>query len=421
MVTLAAAWRQNGHAWLAGAGAIAVVAAVWALTGRAAPDVPTTEVTRGEFVDRLELRGNIQATRSVVLSAPMQAGELMIVRLAKDGTTVKPEDVVVEFDGTTLGRTVQEEQSELRQAEAEINQARGQASIAEEQNRTALLKAQYDVERGKLDVAQRDVIARLDFEKAKLALADAEQRLREVNARMAADRAAAEADMAAKRRRREKVLADLELAQQSLARLQLKAPSAGVVNIMRNFRSGGPFGQQEFREGDRAWAGANIVELPDPSSIEVVLRLDEADRGRIRVGQKASLRVDAVPDREFAAMVREISVLARADFSSGWPPARNFDLKLAIDDGDARLRPGMSATARIAVGSLAGVLLLPAGAVHQVNGRPTVYRLNGSDFEATGVEVVRRGREQVAIASGLRAGDRVALQRPEASERKAAP
>jgi multidrug efflux pump subunit AcrA (membrane-fusion protein) len=72
----------------------------------------------------------------------------------------------------------------------------------------------------------------------------------------------------------------------------------------------------------------------------------------------------------------------------------------------------MSATARIAVGRVPDVLLAPVEAVFTVDGRPTVYRLDGASFEPQPVEVARRGREQVALASGVRPGDRIALKRP---------
>lgn len=415
---------------------VAGAAAVAAVARRSAPDLPTAEITRGEFVDYLELRGDVRPAKSVVLTAPLQSGELQIIRLAKNGSPVKPGDVVVEFDGTTLRRTVQEKQSELRQAEAEIEQARAQARIAEEQTRTALMKARYDVERAKLDLGDADLMPKLDYEKAKLALADAQQRLRETEERERSDRGAADAEAASKRRKRDKVRADLDRARRALDALQLRAPVAGMVSVMPNFRAGGgPFGgEQEFREGDRAWSGAQIIELPDLSSVHLAARLDEADRSRIQPGQSATVRVDAVPDREFTGRVADISVLARVDFSSGWPPPRNFDLKISLVESggpsglrrtlpgtlpgtpkgttDPRLRPGMSATARIAVGRVPDVLLAPVEAVFTVDGRPTVYRLDGASFEPQPVEVTRRGREQVALASGVRPGDRIALKRP---------
>jgi multidrug efflux pump subunit AcrA (membrane-fusion protein) len=88
-------------------------------------------------------------------------------------------------------------------------------------------------------------------------------------------------------------------------------------------------------------------------------------------------------------------------------------LKLAFQDADKRLRPGMSAAARIAVGRLPDMLIVPTESVFIVDGRPSVYVLKGRKFVAVPVEIVRRGREQVAVKAALAAGDRVALTRPD--------
>ena len=121
--------------------AIAVVGVFVTARGGTLPDLPTAEVVTGEFVDTLEIRGEIRPLKSVVLASPMNAGELQIVKIVKSGTVVKPGDVVVEFDGSTLLRTVQEKQSELKQADAEIEQSGAQSRITNEQNETALMRA----------------------------------------------------------------------------------------------------------------------------------------------------------------------------------------------------------------------------------------------------------------------------------------
>ena len=406
-------WRAAGAflilLLLAGAGLVA-------LTRRSAPVLPTSEVTRGDFVDVVELRGEIRPVRSVVLTAPTQAGDLRILKLAKNGTTVKPGDVVIEFDPTMLTRQRQERMSELRQADAEIEQATAEARILAEQNRTALMRARYDVDRAGLDMVERDFVARLTTERAKLALDDARQQLAAVEEKVRASEAASAATLAARQRRRAKVQQDLDRAEQSLGALQVKAPSAGSVSLMTNYNSGGMMGpSQDFREGDSAWSGASIVELPDLSSVLLTARLEESDRARVDVGQAAVVRADAVPDREYAAKVAGISILARVDFSSGWPPSRDFDVKLAMADADLKLRPGMSAVVRISVGRLPGVLLAPVEALSLVNGRPTVYRLDGAAYVEQAVEVVRRGKEQVVLGKGVAPGDRLALKKPPAT------
>ncbi len=147
----------------------------------------------------------------------------------------------------------------------------------------------------------------------------------------------------------------------------------------------------------------------------LVARIDEADRGSLRKGQAAVIRADAVADREYHASVSDISLLARVDFTSGWPPTKQFDLKLEFKDPDERLRPGMSAAARVSVGTLEDVLLVPPAAVFRRAEGEVVYRLSGHAFVAVPVEVLRRGRDQAAIRGAINPGDRVALTDPTAA------
>ena len=390
--------------------------AAFALSTRAGavPDVPTVSVTKGEFVDYLQVRGEIRPAKSIVLAAPMQAGELLIVKLAKNGGAVKAGDMLIEFDGTALRQRMQEKQSEVKQADAEIAQMQAQQRITLQQDETAVMRAKYNLDRAKLDLGKRDLVSKLEYEQAKLAVDDAEQKLREAEQKATSDKTAAESDVVAKRRKREKAQYDLDRAMAGLNALVVKAPTAGVVNIMPNYRSGSMVGAQvEFREGDRVWAGALVVELPDLSSIHLEARLDETDRGRLKVNQAATVKIEAVPGKDFAATVDLISVLAKVDFSQGWPPPKNFDLGLVLKEPDPKIRPGMTATARIAIERTADQLIAPTEAVFQRDGRPVVYRLNGSMFDEQRIEVARRGREQVAIASGVGPGDKIATRRPE--------
>ncbi len=409
---------KHKRALAAGAVIVSLGGAGIAMNARtgAAPNVTTAEVTRGDFVDYIQIRGDIRPAKSIVLAAPLQAGgEMQIVKLVKNGSQVKKGDIVVEFDATSLQQRLQERRSELKTAEGEIEQSLAQAKITAEQQATNLMKAKYDVERAKLDLGKRDLVSRIEYEGAKLSLADAEQRLKEIEAKNLQAKTGSEAELLGKKRRRDKAQFDVDRTTASIEALKLRAPADGTVNILENPRSGGMFGGGgvEFREGDRAWAGASVLELPDLSSIHLEARLDESDRGRLKVGQAATVKIEAVPGKDLAARVDLISVLARVDFSSGWPPVRNFDLGLVLDDRDPRIRPGMTATARIAADRLPNVTLVPAESIFQKDGRPVVYRVNGSKFDEQPIEITRRGREQAAVSAGVKPGDRLAVRRPE--------
>ena len=100
-----------------------------AVSPRAEVDTPTATVSRGALVEALELRGEIRPVQLVVVTAPVQSGQPQIVQLISTGTPVENGDVIVRFDDTTLQRTVRDKESELEQAEAEIEQARAQGTI----------------------------------------------------------------------------------------------------------------------------------------------------------------------------------------------------------------------------------------------------------------------------------------------------
>lgn len=399
--------------WIAAA---VVIGGAWAVVramSSSGPALTTAEVTRGDYVDIVEVRGDIRPVRSIVVTAPPDAGELTIVTLAKNGTEVKKGDVVAQFDAITLRRTIQERQSELRSAEAELKQSRAQADIVSEQQSTNVMRAGYDVQRAQLGLVATGLVSEVESERSRLALLDAQQRHSESEFTATAARAGSQADLRAKQRRIDKVTADLARATSALAALQMIAPADGTVNILPNYRTSSPMAQaQEYRAGDRTPPMSQILELPDLTSVFLTARIDEADRGQLKNGLEATVRADAIPDREYVATVNDVSLLARVDFNSGWPPAKMFDLKLSFKELDSRLRPGMSAVARIPVGRLPNVLLVPAAAVFMVEGRPVVYVERRREYVKTDVQIIRRGRDQVALANGLEPGVRVALTQP---------
>lgn len=396
-------------------GLVLMGAAGWtfATTRAIEPPLPTAVVTRGTFTDIVEIRGEVRPLRSTLVMAPANAGELLILKIAKNGTAVKAGDVVAEFDAVTMRRTIQEKQSELRGALAELQQAKAQSTITLEERNRAVRRAQFDVEKARLSLGEVELVGSIEAEKSKLALSDAEQRLREAEAAETAAKVTASSDFAGRDRRIEKIKADLERAEKAATALVATAPVDGTVNILPNYRSASMMGMPaEYRPGDKTYAGAPVLELPDLSSVFLVARLDEADRGRLRAGQDATIRADAVADREYKATLTDISLLARVDFSGGWPPTKQFDMQITFTNPDARLRPGMSAVARIGVGQIPDVIIVPAKAIFMDAGRPSVYRFNGREFVAVPVEVLRRDREQAAVKGALEHGDRIALVSP---------
>ena len=391
--------------------AIALIVTVSGAFSRGdAPDVPTTAVTKGEFIDYMQVRGEVKAVRSIPLTAPSSAGDLQILELANNGTNVKKGDVVVRFDPVPVQRTRDGKLSELKQAEEEIGKTEAQYKIQREQAQTDVTKAGYDVQRAELDAATQEFLPRLEGEQKKVALGTARERLREAERKLKALDDIANAETASKRQKRDKAQLDVQQADRQLGALQLVTPVDGVVTVMPNWRACCP--PPDFKAGDRAWPGQVIVDVPDLATLRVTARLEEAERGRMQPGQPVVVRADALPDRELTGRIGDISTLARIDFSN-WPPERNFDLVVQLDQTDSRLRPGMNATVRVAVDRIPDAVLIPVRAVFEKNGRSVAYvaRPRGG-WDERSVRVARRGQEQLVVSEGVRPDERVALKDP---------
>jgi HlyD family secretion protein len=351
--------------------------------------------------------------RSVILTAPSSGSDLQIVPLVKNGDKVAAGDVVVEFDPTTQQRTLETKQSELKQAESEIERTEAEQKRRVASAESEVSEAKKAADRARVDVQANALRPRIEAEQMLIALSNAEEHVRELEAKVVGERLAAGADVSMAKQKRDKALFDVRETERIIGSLQVRAPIGGSVSLLPNFRAGGPGSRMspEFKRGDRAWFGAAIAELPDLTSVQVNARVDETDRGRIQIGGAARVRVDAVPDRDLAGTLREISVVAKPDFTT-WPPVRNFDIVVALADSDPRLRSGMSASARIELDRLADVLVVPTGAMFQRGTATVVYVVSGGTVEPRPVTILRRGRDQVAIASGVREGERISLKEP---------
>jgi HlyD family secretion protein len=377
------------------------------------PEVPTSDVKRGEFIDSIQFRGEVKAMKSVTISAPAEAGDLQIIKIAADGTQVKQGDVVVEFDKTKTEQDLAQHRSALKSAQAEIDQAKAQARLTEEEDVTAVKKARFEVETAKLDASKQEIVSKIEGAEANLKVADAEQKLHEVEEKLTADRAVSKATIESKVEASKKAAYDVQRTEHALAKMTLPAPAAGMISLISIWHPGG---EAAFKPGDRAWPGAPIAELPDVSTLRVSARADETERGRLALNETISAQLDAIPDRQFTGKIEQISTIATIDFSAGWPIPRNFNLVITLDQADPRLKPGMTVQLTVVVDRVPNALTIPVEASFQKSGHNVAYVWQGSKFEERVIDVGRRSRDRILVAKGLSPGDRVALKDPSVKE-----
>ena len=383
-------------------------------------DVATARVRRADFIISVRSRGDIKSARSSILKAPPAPG-LRIVHLANNGIPVKKGDVVVEFDAVSQEQNVISQTTTVQSDNGDIVQLKATQKMNDEADAMSKMQSEYGVESAKLDASKAEVLSKVDGEKNRITVEVAEGNLQQVKASINAHQVGNEADLSRLNQRLDKAQRDLDTATSYLGLMQLRAPTDGVAIVLSNFRSQGTFGQSTppFKEGDNAWNGAEIVEIPDLSELYIDLKLEEVDRGKIQIGQAVRVRVDAIPDKEFEAQLDYISPIANLVFKGGSTPEKSFPARATLKHLDERLRPGMSASAEVIIERQPNMLLIPARASFDKDGKPAVYVQNGKNFTVRAIAVGRRNDDDIIVTGGLKEGEIVTLESPADAAKRA--
>lgn len=144
--------------------------------------------------------------------------------------------------------------------------------------------------------------------------------------------------------------ADLALNETNLSKALIRSPITGVV-LSRNVEPG-----QTVASSLQAPILFTIAE--DLTKMEVQVDVDEADVGNVKEGQKATFTVDAYPDRQFIAEIRELRF--GSEVVQG---VVTYKAVLTADNSELLLRPGMTATAEIVVEKVADAVTVPNAAL----------------------------------------------------------
>jgi multidrug efflux pump subunit AcrA (membrane-fusion protein) len=146
--------------------------------------------------------------------------------------------------------------------------------------------------------------------------------------------------------------------------------------------------------------------------MRIELKLDEVDRGKLKLGQKVRIRVDALPEKEFMAELDWISPIAAITWRGMGLTEKTFPARATLTSVDPRMRPGMSGSAEVVIESQPDVLLIPSRSSFVHNGKPAVYVQRGSNFSIRPIEVGKRNETDIVVLSGLKEGEQVTLENP---------
>ncbi len=409
--------------WAVVAVILCAVAGVVATVRKGAPaatasDVPTGLVKRGDLDMKVFLTGEVKASHSEMLTAPpIGGGSLQLTHLLHTGSPVKKGDLVMEFDPTEQHYKVDQNRSELLQAEQEITKAKADAAVVAAQDKVALLKARFDVRRAELDVQKNELVSAIDARKNQLTLEGAQRVFAELQQDVKSRSASNQASIELAQEKRNKAKLAMDQAQDSINKMRVMAPMDGLVALEKNEGASGGFffsgmTLPEYREGDQVQPGSTVGQVIDPKGMELVAKVGELERNSIKEGQSVDIQLDALPGATFHGTVKTVGGNNTRRF---WEDdtASKFEVTIALTSIDPQMRPGLTAHLFINSDPRKNVLYVPRQALFLKDNKRVLYVRNGSNFDPREVKIQAESESRAAI-EGINVGAEIALVDPTA-------
>jgi HlyD family secretion protein len=372
--------------------ALLVVAGIWgftALTGAS----PTIDPAKIAVVERGTMRRSVVATGKV---EPITKVEIkskangIIEKLYVDvDQLVQPGQVLAELDRENLTARLRQARANLQAAEAAQEGAAAQLKKDEIQAEAPdVAFARRNAERAQ-QLFDQKLVSQSGLDDAKSALEQALNRQQAAQGQLVISRAKVSEAVANVAQSR----AALENAEEDLANATIKAPIRATV-LTRDVEIGSPV-SSILNLGAN---GTLVFTLGDIDRVFVRGKVDEADIGRVRIGQPASITTETFRDRLFQGRVTQISPIG-VDKDN----VTTFEVKVSIDNPGKELKANMTANAEIILEELPDSMLVPEAAVfYDDRHNASVDRLDASS---------RTGRRRVPVTVGVGNGTRMQIVR----------
>ena len=380
---------------------VAVGALIWTFSDPA-PELPA-RVERGALPLSVEVEGDLAAVRAVHLGPPpvQLRGEFKIAFLAPEGSAVKAGQPVIGFDTQSLALSFEQQQAELAEVTKKVEQKEIDVRVRQLALEQQLAQAEARLRKARLKAdVPLDVVARIEARKAELDVRSAEAEVASLEAEIEALKATGEAEARTLRNHAQRAASRLASLQKDMASMTVVAPQDGIVIYKTSWNDEKP------KVGDSVWGLEKVVTLPDLSQMKASGVVDEADGGRVRVGQVATLRLEARPDLDLRGRVTSIARTVQR--KSRRVPIKVYRVEIALEHTDPTImRPDMRFRGTIEVARVANALLIPRDTVFLRPAGPVVFVKGPWGFTERSVKLGRHNEQRVEVLEGVREGDRL--------------
>jgi len=296
------------------------------ILGRREKPIPVTteKAVRKTILQTVSATGKIQPEVEVKIS-PEVAGEIIELPV-EDGMGVKKGDLLIKIKPDSYKALVEGQEAAISGARA-INL----------QQKATLAKTELDLKRAQ-DLFSKKMISESEFSVAQTA------------------RDVAKSTYESSQHEIERAEAGSSQARDQLSKTTIYSPIDGTVTVL-NSKLG------ERVVATNQFAGTEVMRVADLSHMEARVDVNENDVVNVKIGQKATISIDAYSERKFKGTVQQIANTGKTTGAGTQEEVTNFEVKIRIDERDVALRPSLSCTADIETNMVKNAVAVPMQSV----------------------------------------------------------
>lgn len=286
--------------------------------------VTTDKVTRKSITQTVSAIGKIQPETEVKISSEA-SGEIMFLGV-KDGQDINANQLLVRIQPDIIATQVEQSESATEAAKVAIDAVKAERE-----------RAKSDLERI-TKLFQKEFASREELDRAKATFETAESRYQSTLSEY------------------QRALSALKQIKAQASRTTIFSPISGTVTSLS-------VEQGEKVVGTAQMQGTEMMRIADLKVMNALVDVDENDIVFVKIGDTATINIDALPNETIKGTVVEIAHSAKMSNTGTQEEVTNFQVKIRIIDPDKRLRPGMSCNVEILTETHHNVLAVPLQAV----------------------------------------------------------
>ena len=353
------------------------------------------EVKQGDFTVSVRGSGILVPENIQWLSANVEG--VVMKRMVKAGNLVNKGDPIVVLDNSRLVQQLAEAEWEFAALEAELGAAQAEQESELEEQKVQILNARLDYENSVLEYSARaelmktGAVSKLDYERSRLTMNQLQQRWLSAQQQLTTLEKTLVAHNAARAARLNKGRKSLEIIQQQVDNLEVKAGMDSIVLEM------------PLISGQRVITGDSIAKLAQQDSLIAELQIPEIQIRQVVVGQRVII------DTRNNKIVGNVSRIDPAVLNGNVLVDVKFTQELPDD-----VRPDLSVDGEIMVSEIPDALYVDRPLYAQSSSRTALFKLSddGKFAERVNVNFGQGSVNQIQVIAGLRTGDRILVSDP---------